>query len=650
MITVHAFIAFDGSLAVTVDAADFSVNQAALLATVTMKTNGAVAGNANGDVDLANTGSQTITTSDSGGLAIGDSINFTCTVGSADGQVTGISGNDVTVNITTSNCSDQASAVIAVTTPQTADSVALSGIMTIPLQTLTNAMVSGADGVYDAGEGVYVSADTTLDAGDTIVVGETVEALTNAKVTAGSTGNVKDAGEGVFISADTTYDAGDTIIVGTTVQTLTNGKVTVIGASNNVLDAGEAAYDDADTSGNVTAADYRLSSISAESAVLGSPSDNDAGTNVAATAGWVKEVDAQWTIGDDIFIENVAGELTYSAAADSTIGGTGPAAGTAIDSSKDVDWTTLYFYDAAGGGAWAVGADSIWVDDGNVYYDSGIDTSIAGITVENTAGTAAAGAIPAAWLFDSIDAAGGGAWNAGADSIIIEADDNDYYLDQINAITAAIDAGATITSGEITNVKFWLDDGDSLFDSGADTLLGTATTGDGNIGADGYDVAGSEWYISGKSQNLAGGDSMIFVTATLNSATNGKTIKFDLQPVSGTAPFGQADDDAGLFLSSAILGDAANANFQTVDAVAPSAVLVDDHADNYVRDADTVIITATFTEADQIDETVPPTITIGSVVSGAAMVKESNLVWNYTWDVPAGNDGICSVTILAHDR
>ncbi len=89
-----------------------------------------------------------------------------------------------------------------------------------------------------------------------------------------------------------------------------------------------------------------------------------------------------------------------------------------------------------------------------------------------------------------------------------------------------------------------------------------------------------------------------------------------------------------------------------LDSQAPSVALSDNHADAIVRDADTVIITATFTEADQVDESAPPAMTIGTLVVGAAMTKTDNLHWTYTWDVPAGagNDGAHAVSITARDR
>jgi hypothetical protein len=88
-----------------------------------------------------------------------------------------------------------------------------------------------------------------------------------------------------------------------------------------------------------------------------------------------------------------------------------------------------------------------------------------------------------------------------------------------------------------------------------------------------------------------------------------------------------------------------------IDGTAPTVVLSDDHADAIVRDADTVVITATFTDATGIDETTnPPKITIaGGGVTDGLMTKSSNLVWTYSWNVPAGNDGTATVSISAFD-
>jgi len=84
-----------------------------------------------------------------------------------------------------------------------------------------------------------------------------------------------------------------------------------------------------------------------------------------------------------------------------------------------------------------------------------------------------------------------------------------------------------------------------------------------------------------------------------------------------------------------------------IDNTAPTVVLSDNHADAIVRDADTVTITATFTETGS-GITTPPTITIGSLISNAAMTGAGN-TWTYVWDVPAGADGDVTVSIAATD-
>jgi parallel beta-helix repeat protein len=82
------------------------------------------------------------------------------------------------------------------------------------------------------------------------------------------------------------------------------------------------------------------------------------------------------------------------------------------------------------------------------------------------------------------------------------------------------------------------------------------------------------------------------------------------------------------------------------DTVAPTVVLSDDHTDSIVRDADSVVITATFTEANNLSGT--PKISIGGLVTDVDM-SGADLVWTYSWDVPAGNDGVVSVSISASD-
>ncbi|MEP2671383.1 MAG: T9SS type A sorting domain-containing protein [Cyclobacteriaceae bacterium] len=87
----------------------------------------------------------------------------------------------------------------------------------------------------------------------------------------------------------------------------------------------------------------------------------------------------------------------------------------------------------------------------------------------------------------------------------------------------------------------------------------------------------------------------------------------------------------------------------TYDNVAPTVVLNDNHADNIVRDADNVTITAVFTEANGLSGT--PTITIAGLTPAVSNVPMSGgpLSWTYVWNVPSGNNGSHAVTISATD-
>jgi len=84
----------------------------------------------------------------------------------------------------------------------------------------------------------------------------------------------------------------------------------------------------------------------------------------------------------------------------------------------------------------------------------------------------------------------------------------------------------------------------------------------------------------------------------------------------------------------------------------PDLLYVDvstDHPGLFVRDADLITLTATFSGGSAIDEASPPAISIGDAVSGALMTRQSNLVWTYIWNVPPGHDHEELVSIEAVD-
>ncbi|MDP1689683.1 MAG: Ig-like domain-containing protein, partial [bacterium] len=81
------------------------------------------------------------------------------------------------------------------------------------------------------------------------------------------------------------------------------------------------------------------------------------------------------------------------------------------------------------------------------------------------------------------------------------------------------------------------------------------------------------------------------------------------------------------------------------DTTVPTVTLTEDQADMIVRDADTVVVTATFNEA----MTSAPTVSIGSLVTNAPMTNTSGNIWTYSWNVPASNDGSAVVTVAGTD-
>ena len=147
------------------------------------------------------------------------------------------------------------------------------------------------------------------------------------------------------------------------------------------------------------------------------------------------------------------------------------------------------------------------------------------------------------------------------------------------------------------------------------------------------------------------GESITSVTPTTGTAT-----AFDVTAGTGTSGNGtlRLDVMGATAAINDVAGNDITADYTSgetyiIDKTAPTVVLSDNHADAIVRDADTVIVTATFTEANGINETPAPTITIANGgVTAAAMTKSSNLVWTYSWNVPTGN-AAATVSISATD-
>ncbi|MFC2137248.1 PKD domain-containing protein [Bacteroidota bacterium] len=91
-----------------------------------------------------------------------------------------------------------------------------------------------------------------------------------------------------------------------------------------------------------------------------------------------------------------------------------------------------------------------------------------------------------------------------------------------------------------------------------------------------------------------------------------------------------------------------------IDNINPTVSLTNDHSGTYVKEADIINFTATFTESNTIDISDAPHIIFDYVSLpdpnlDTVMTFSSNKVWTCAWEVPSGNDGPVSISITAAD-
>ena len=198
----------------------------------------------------------------------------------------------------------------------------------------------------------------------------------------------------------------------------------------------------------------------------------------------------------DWFTENAPGPFTYSAAADTTIDGTAPAAGTIIGNTKDFDWTTLYFYDISAA-TWEPGADMVFTDDGNVYFDATMSSDVleAGVSLENGLG---ASAEPGSWDLWFRDAVNSNDYSGAADWIGVDAggfgtystsaDTDVYSVGGMSDTDTLTGFGADCNGVGATNVCLHtgatpIDGSESIFEDNGDDQ-GAASNGVLDVAAD----------------------------------------------------------------------------------------------------------------------------------------------------------------------
>ena len=133
------------------------------------------------------------------------------------------------------------------------------------------------------------------------------------------------------------------------------------------------------------------------------------------------------------------------------------------------------------------------------------------------------------------------------------------------------------------------------------------------------------------------------------TATSSKVYTVNYTPPlnsTGTVTFSVADN---AFTDSSGSGNISSTLSISFDTISPTlSLFTNDHDDLIVRDADTVEITATFSEAMSSS----PVINITGLVNNAAMTvstTSSSRTWSYSWDVPSGSDGDVTATVSGTD-
>ena len=150
---------------------------------------------------------------------------------------------------------------------------------------------------------------------------------------------------------------------------------------------------------------------------------------------------------------------------DSLLAGTLPGAGTILAASGEaVDWgasTTvtgnLSYYDAVNGDDWNAAADCIFNDTNeNGLYNTG-ETVLAGTAPADTTAITGVGVRDGDWgEISTYDATTGNAWDSSVDAIFYEADANLCYQDSLNDVDISNTGTMTITNTEnVTSFALW---------------------------------------------------------------------------------------------------------------------------------------------------------------------------------------------------
>ena len=176
----------------------------------------------------------------------------------------------------------------------------------------------------------------------------------------------------------------------------------------------------------------------------------------------------------------------------------------------------------------------------------------------------------------------------------------------------------------------------------------TISTNDNQVNA--TDTATLTFTLTESSTSFTGDDiSVSSGSLGALTATSSKVYTASYTPASATVTSVTISVLSAVFTDIAGNANTASSTTFEVDTISPTlSAFTTDHADLYVGDADTVIFTATFSEA----MTSSPSISITGVVTQVTMTvstTSSSKTWIYSWDVPAANDGVVTATVSGTD-
>ncbi len=239
-----------------------------------------------------------------------------------------------------------------------------------------------------------------------------------------------------------------------------------------------------------------------------------------------------------------------------------------------------------------------------------------GITVEDTVG----------WVIKNGDTALTSGTGTGAEQTITlpTLADGVYNLSLVATDTAGNQTTTSLTEFLVDTVNPTVNVGEDILAKASISKTAVATDSGSGVNASSYQWA----QVSGPATLTISNPTSL--TTNISALTDG------------------AEDGTYVVRFTAV-DNAGNSNTDTFtlvwDSTKPTVILTKDHSDLIVRDADAVVITASFNEPMSS----APMITIGTLITNAVMTHSTGNDWTYSWNVPSDNNGSIEATVAGSD-